>query len=142
MSLGGATFVPDLKEMASKVDFLSLHCPLTTQTRHMINSQVLEAMKPSAILVNAARGPVVEEKALYKALKQKSILTTGLDVFEHEPPDSANPLLELDNITITPHFAAFTEEGRRRMGVTAAKDILRVLKGDAPVYPVKPQPWD
>lgn len=75
-------------------------------------------------------------------IETNSVVPTGLDVFEHEPPYSANPLLELDIVTITPHFAAFTEEGRRRMGVTAAKDILRVLKGDAPVYPVKPQPWD
>jgi D-3-phosphoglycerate dehydrogenase len=134
----GAVYMPDLLEMARQVDFISVHCPLIPQTHHLINNDLLSAMKSDGILVNAARGPIVDEKALYDALKEKKIAAAGLDVFDQEPPEPDNPLFELDNIILTPHLAAFTDEGRKRMGVTAAEDILRVLRGEPPKYPVKP----
>ena len=134
----GAVYMSDLLEMAKQVDFLSVHCPLIPQTRRLINSDVLSAMKPDGILVNAARGPIVDEKALYEALKQKKIAAAGLDVFDQEPPEADNPLFELDNVILTPHLAGFTHEGRKRMGLTAAEDILRVLRGEQPKYQVKP----
>ena len=134
----GAVYMSDLLEMARQVDFISVHCPLIPQTHHLINSDLLSAMKSDGILVNAARGPIVDEKALYDALKEKKIAAAGLDVFDQEPPEPDNPLFELDNIILTPHLAAFTDEGRKRMGVTAAEDILRVLRGEPPKYPVKP----
>ena len=80
----------------------------------------------------------MDEHALYEALKENNIAAAGLDVFDQEPPEPDNPLFELDNIVITPHIASFTDEGRRRMGVTAAEDILSVLRGEPPKYPVKP----
>ncbi len=134
----GAVYMSDLLEMARQVDFISVHCPLIPQTRHLINSDFLSAMKSDGILVNAARGPLVDEKALYEALKEKKIAAAGLDVFDQEPPEPDNPLFELDNVVLTPHLASFTDEGRKRMGVTAAEDILRVLRGEPPKYPVKP----
>ena len=134
----GAVYMSDLLEMARQVDFISVHCPLIPQTHHLINSDLLSAMKSDGILVNAARGPIVDEKALYEALKEKKIAAAGLDVFDQEPPEPDNPLFELDNIILTPHVAAFTDEGRKRMGVTAAEDILRVLRGEPPKYPVTP----
>ena len=134
----GAIYMSDLLEFARQVDFISVHCPLVPQTQHLINKEVLSAMKPEGILVNAARGPIVDEKALYEALKEKEIAAAGLDVFDQEPPETNNPLFELDNIVVTPHLASFTDEGRRRMGVTAAEDILRVLRGEPPKYPVSP----
>ena len=134
----GAVYVSDILEFARQVDFISVHCPLIPQTRHLINADVLSAMKSNGILVNAARGPIVDEKALYEALQKKKISAAGLDVFEQEPPQPDNPLFGLDNIVLTPHLAGFTEEGRKRMGLTAAEDILRVLRGEPPKYPVKP----
>lgn len=134
----GAVYVPDLLEMAGQVDLISVHCPLIPQTHHLINSDVLTAMKPDGILVNAARGPIVDEKALYEAIKEKKIAAAGLDVFDQEPPEPDNPLFELDNVVLTPHLAGFTHEGRKRMGMTAAEDILRVLRGEPPKNQVKP----
>ena len=134
----GAIYMSDLLEFARQVDFISVHLPLIPQTQHLINREVLSAMKPEGILVNAARGPIVDEKALYEELKEKEIAAAGLDVFDQEPPETNNPLFELDNIVVTPHLASFTDEGRRRMGVTAAEDILRVLRGEPPKYPVTP----
>ena len=134
----GAAYISDLLEMASQVDFISVHCPLIPQTHHLINSDILAAMKPDGILVNAARGPIVDEKALYEALKEKNIAAAGLDVYDQEPPEPDNPLFELNNVVLTPHLAGFTHEGRKRMGMTAAEDILRVLRGEPPKYQVKP----
>jgi len=134
----GATYVPDLLELVGQVDFVSVHCPLIPQTRHLINSEVLSAMKPEGILVNAARGPIVDEKALYEALKEKKIAAAGLDVFDQEPPEKNNPLYELDNVVVTPHVAAFTHEGRRRMGMMAVENVLSVLRGEPPENPVTP----
>ena len=80
----------------------------------------------------------MDEKALYEALKEKKIAAAGLDVFDREPPEPDNPLFELENVILTPHLASLTHEGRKRMGVTAAEDILRVLRGEQPKYQVKP----
>lgn len=134
----GAVYTSDLLEMATQVDIISVHCPLIPQTRHLINRDVLAAMKHNGILVNAARGPIVDEKALYEALREKKIAAAGLDVFDQEPPEPDNPLFELDNVVLTPHLSSFTHEGRERMGMTAAEDILRVLRGETPKYQVKP----
>ena len=134
----GAVYMPDLMEMVRQIDFLSVHCPLIPQTRHIINKEVLDAMKPDAYLINASRGPTVDEEALITALKENKIAGAGLDVLDQEPPAPDNPLFSLDNVVLTPHVAGFTDEGKRRMGVTAAEDILRVFRGEKPKYPVTP----
>jgi len=134
----GAVYMSDLMEMVRQIDFLSVHCPLVPQTRHIINKEVLDAMKPDAYLINASRGPTVDEEALIAALKENKIAGAGLDVLDQEPPATDNPLFSLDNVVLTPHVAGFTDEGKRRMGVTAAEDILRVFRGEKPKYPVTP----
>lgn len=132
----GAVYMTDVLDMVGQVDFLSIHCPLNPETRHIVNKDLLAAMKPDAYLINASRGPTVDEEALIEALKEKKIAGAGLDVFDQEPPLQDNPLFSLDNVVLTPHVAGFTEEGKRRMGVTAAEELLRVFRGEAPKYPV------
>ncbi|MBW2455248.1 MAG: D-glycerate dehydrogenase [Deltaproteobacteria bacterium] len=124
-----------LNELLDQADFLSLHCPLTEQTHHLIGEAQLRRMKPTAILINTARGPVVDEAALARALAERSIAAAGLDVFEQEP--AVHPqLLELDNVVLLPHIASATTRCRRRMGVAAAANLVAVLAGKPPLNPV------
>ncbi len=131
----GALRVP-LDELLDTADVVSLHVPLTQQTRGMIGREALRRLKRDAILVNTARGPVVDEAALIEALQEGRIAGAGLDVFESEPlpPDSA--LLRLPNVVVTPHMAAFTREGLLNMAMGVVNDVLAVLEGRAPENPV------
>jgi len=137
----GATYVEDLIELAGTVDVLTVHVPLTPETRHLIDRDVIRAMRADGILVNAARGPVVDEAALVEALQEGHLFGAGLDVFDPEPPEPDNPLLTLDNVVLTPHTGSFTEEGRRLMGMTVVEDTLRVLRGERPKYLANPEVW-
>lgn len=125
-----------LKELLRESDFIVVSCPLTEKTRGMIGEEELHLMKPTAILVNIARGPIVDHDALVKALKNRWIAGAGLDVFDEEPLPQDDPLLDLENVTLTPHIASNTKECRRRMALTAVEEILRVLHGKRPRYPV------
>lgn len=134
--LGGARWM-DLDELLSVADVISLHCPLTPETRHLISADALAAMKPTAYLVNTARGPVVDEAALVEALGSRTIAGAGLDVFEREP--EVHPgLLELDNVVLAPHLGSATVETRTEMALLAARNALAVLAGEAPLTPVRP----
>ena len=126
----GATFV-DKETLLRESDFLTLHVPLTPETRHYIGEKELKLMKKTAILINASRGPVVDEKALLKALKEKHIWAAGLDVFENEPQIEPG-LLELDNVVVVPHIASATTETRINMGRIAIDNIVKVLNGQPP----------
>jgi D-3-phosphoglycerate dehydrogenase len=137
----GATCLEDLVELASKVDILSIHTPLTPETYHLINRDVLRSMRPGAILINAARGAVVDEAALIEALQEGHLGGAGLDVYDPEPPVPDNPLFQLDQVVLTPHVGSFTDEGRRRMGLTVVEDTLRVLRGELPQYLANPEIW-
>jgi glycerate dehydrogenase len=119
----------DINKMARESDIMTLHCPLTEETRGIIGRSVLEDMKESAFLINTARGPLVDEKALYHALKNKIIAGAGLDVLEKEPPDPNNLLLELDNLVITPHIAWAAKESRERLMSIAYDNLKSFLKG-------------
>src|SRR5207253_5966126 len=99
-----------LDELLSRADVVSVHCPLTPDTRHLIGERALRLMKPTAVLLNTARGPVVDEAALTRALAEGRVAGAGLDVLEQEPPDAANPLLRLDNVVLTPHCSAYSHE--------------------------------
>jgi D-3-phosphoglycerate dehydrogenase len=134
----GATYMRDLVALAEMVDVLSIHCPSMPETRHLVDREVLQALGPAGYLVNASRGPIVDEEALVKALQQDQLAGAGLDVYDPEPPAPDNLLFELDNVVLTPHLASFTDEGRRRMGMTVVEDVLRVLRGEAPVYLANP----
>ena len=132
----GATFV-DKATLLRESDFLSLHLPLLPETRHYIGAQELAAMKPTAVLINAARGPVVDEVALVHALRNKVIWGAGLDVFENEPI-LAPGLAELDNVVVVPHTASATIQTRLAMAKIAVDNVLSVLKGEPPLTCVNP----
>lgn len=130
----------DLASLLRESDFVVVTCPLTPETRHMINRDAFAAMKRTAWLINVGRGAVVEEAALIDALKARRIAGAMLDVYEHYRLEPGHPLFALDNVILTPHFAGMTEESRSRMGVAAAEEMLRMLAGEAPRNPVAPGP--
>jgi len=118
-----------LNQLLAESDFVSVHVPLTDETRGMIGENELKTMKRDAVLINTARGPIVDERALHHALKEKWIAATGLDVFEQEPINQDNPLLELDNVVFTPHVAGSTAEARSRCAMMAVENTIKVLQG-------------
>lgn len=136
----GITYVP-FDELLQKSDYVSIHVPLMESTHHFIGERELKLMKKSAYLINSARGPIVDEKALVKALKEKEIAGAGLDVFEDEP-ELAPGLAELDNVVIAPHIASATVETRSKMATMAAEGCLSVLKGEKPVNLVNEDVWE
>ncbi|SFA90938.1 glyoxylate reductase [Amycolatopsis marina] len=130
-----ARFLPQAELLAS-ADVVSLHCPLTPQTRHLIDASALAAMKPGAFLLNTTRGPVVDEDALARALADGVIAGAGLDVFEEEP--HVHPgLLELDNVVLTPHLGSATVETRTEMALLAARNVAAVLSDEPALTPVR-----
>lgn len=133
----GARYV-DKETLLKESDFLSLHVPLLPETFHYIGENELKLMKKTAVLINASRGPVVDEKALVKALRDKQIWGAGLDVFENEPALEPG-LTELDNVVIVPHTASATYETRLNMGRIAATNIVKVLNGEPPETCINPE---
>ena len=126
----------DLDELLRESDFVSVHTPLTDETRHLIGRRELELMRETAVLVNSSRGPVVDEGALAEALAEGRIFAAGLDVYEEEP--KVHPkLLELENVVLAPHIGSASFETRDRMAVLAAENIVAVLSGEEPKTPVK-----
>ena len=119
-----------LEELLKESDFVTLHCPLTPQTRHMINEETLAMMKPTAFLINAARGALVDEAALIRALENGQIAGAGLDVQEIEPPEEDNPLYTLDNVIITPHMGWKGMETRQRLVGVVADNIRGFFEGN------------
>ena len=124
-----------LEELLGSADVVSLHCPLSAETHHLIDAAALAGMRPSAFLVNTTRGPVVDEAALAAALRSGAISGAGLDVFEREP-DVHPDLLGLENAVLIPHLGSATVETRTAMGVLAARNVVAVLGGDPAVTPV------
>ena len=125
----------DLKHLFSKADFISINLPLLPQTRGIVNADLLKLMKPTAFLVNMARGPVWNEADVVTALKENWIAGVGSDVYEVEPASADNPLFTMDNFVGSPHMAAHTEESMARMSMVS-RDILAVLEGRKPEFPV------
>ena len=121
----------DVDTLIKESDFVSLHVPLIDETHHLINASRLKAMKPTAFLVNASRGPVVDEQALLDALREKTIAGAALDVFEKEPAVTPG-LLELPNVVLTPHVASNTQEANARMAHGAMRNVARALAGNYP----------
>ncbi len=133
----GARYV-DKETLLRESDFVSIHVPLTPDTKHYIGEKELQSMKRTAVLINTSRGPVVDEKALVQALEKGWIWGAGLDVFENEPEIHPG-LIGLDNVVIVPHIASATIETRTNMGLIAAGNIIKVLKGKAPDTCINPQ---
>jgi len=122
----------DLDTLLKESDFVSIHVPLMKETQHLINEQKLKLMKKTAYLINNSRGPVVDEKALYKALKEGWIAGAGLDVFEQEPTPVDNPLLKLDNVAVAPHISSASIETRSKMGEMVAENLVAFFEGKKP----------
>jgi D-3-phosphoglycerate dehydrogenase len=138
----GATPVQDLEVLAREVDVLTVHVPATDETHHLVNRHILQAMRPTSILVNASRGSTVDGAALARAVQSGRIYGAGIDVYDPEPPDPDDPVFKVDRIVVTPHVASKTEEGRILMGKTVVQDILSVLSGRRPEYLANPEVWD
>lgn len=128
-----------LDDLLKKSDIVCLTVPLTNKTRGLVGERELCMMKKDAFLINTARGAVVDEKALYNALKEKRIAGAGIDVFTLEPPNKDNPLLKLGNVVVTPHIASATRETLVRLNTTIAEDALRFLNGEKPKYILNPE---
>ena len=123
----GAHYVDDFKSILPQMDAVTLHCPKTKETTNMFSAEEFDAMKSTSILINCARGGIVNEKALYDALTKNKIRSAGLDVYDDEPSTSSNPLFSLDNILLSPHIAGVTQEATIRMSKQAVQNILDVF---------------
>lgn len=127
-----------IDDLCREADVISLHAPLTEQTRHLIDARRIASMRPTAIVVNTARGGLVDLDALHAALAVRSILGAGLDVFENEPPDPAHPLFALDNVVVSNHIGWYSEEAMRELQLKTAQEAARVLRGQAPLHWLNP----
>jgi glyoxylate reductase len=127
-----------MESVLEQADYVSIHVPLTDSTHHMISDEELTMMKERAYLINTSRGPIVDEDALYRALRDGIIAGAALDVFEEEPISHSSPLLGLDNIIMSPHIASASVETRIKMATTAAENLVSVLKGVEPPNLVNP----
>ncbi len=137
----GVSFL-SLDELLRESDYVSLHVPLTEETHHMIGERELKMMKEGAHIVNTSRGPVVDQDALYRALRDRVIAGAGLDVFEQEPIDPDSPILGLENVVVTPHIASASIDTRTKMAVIAATNLVSVLQGKEPPNLVNPEVLD
>ena len=128
-----------MDEILAESDYISLHVPLNDKTKHLIGEPELRKMKPTAYLINTARGPVVDEKALTKALKEHWIAGAGLDVLYEEPTNPQNPILNLDNVIVAPHIGSATTETRLAMAMKAATNLTAALKRETPPDLLNPE---
>lgn len=134
----GVTFT-DLETLLRESDFVTLHVPLTEETHHLIGRKELEMMKPTAILSNTSRGPIVDQGALYDALKSGQIAAVGLDVTDPEPISPDDPLLSLDNCVVLPHIGSASIATRTKMATMATENLIAGLKGEMPPNAVNPE---
>ena len=123
----------DLETLLQNSDIITIHVPLTEETRGLIGKEELETMKPTAILINAARGSIVDEKALYHALKKRKIRFAVIDVWAEEPLKPGNPLFELDNVQLSIHTASWTRQAFEETMRLSAQNVIRVIKGEKPL---------
>jgi len=122
----------DLDTVFRESDFVTLNCPLTQETRHLVDARRLALMKPAAFLINCARGPVIDQRALTKVLQERQIAGAGLDVFDPEPPHPDDPVLKLDNVIVTPHALCWTDQMFERIGATDMQAVLDLSRGRVP----------
>jgi D-3-phosphoglycerate dehydrogenase len=126
----------DLDVLFKTCDIVTVHAPLIESTRHIVNQRTLALMKPDAVLINTARGELVDEQALYLALKEKKIAGAALDVFSKEPPEKNFPLFELENVILTPHIAGYSRDAIIKTGTMAAESVVAALSGGTPSHVV------
>jgi len=133
----GVTLV-DFPTLLARADYISLHTPLNDETRDLLGPEALDLMKPTAFIINCARGPIIDEKALYAALRDGKIGGAGLDVMEQAAPPADHPLFQLDNVLVTPHVAFFSQQSVRELEVRTAQATVDVLQGRMPQFLVNP----
>jgi D-3-phosphoglycerate dehydrogenase len=138
----GVTLCNSLEEVLREADFVSLHLPLTPESRGLIGKEELALLKPTSFLINAARGGIVDEDALVEALRAGKLAGAALDVFAQEPPPEDHPLWDLDNVIVAPHIAALTIECVIRMATTVARNVRDVLEGRRPEFVVNPEVYN
>jgi D-3-phosphoglycerate dehydrogenase len=129
----------DLEALLKESDIVTIHCLLTNETKHLIGERELRLMKESAVLVNVSRGAIIDQEALYKALKESWIAAAGLDVLEKEPPNPDDPLLKLDNVIVTPHIAWYSEQSTKLLRRLPAEEVVRILRNERPKHIVNPE---
>jgi D-3-phosphoglycerate dehydrogenase len=137
----GITFVDDRDEIFKQSKFVTVHTPLMPETRKSVGEREFSLMAPGSYLINASRGPVIDEAALIKALQEGHLAGAGLDVFDPEPPESDNPLLKMKNVVVTPHIASGTDQGVYDMMHGTVDQIIQVLNGEKPPYLLDPSIW-
>jgi D-3-phosphoglycerate dehydrogenase len=142
MASAGVEKRDDFLELAAEADFLTLHVPLTADTRHLVDAKVLAAMKPSSFVVNVARGGVLDESALIDALREGRLAGAALDVFEREPLPADHPLREMDQVILTPHIAGVTHESNERRSAAFVQRLTDVLAGRKPAGLANPAVWE
>ncbi|MBW2622275.1 MAG: D-glycerate dehydrogenase [Deltaproteobacteria bacterium] len=135
----GVEYVPELKDILASADFISVHVPLTPSTEGLIGAAEFQLMKKNAVFINTARGGIVDQKALYEALRSGQIFAAGLDVTSVEPIPLDDPLLTLSNVIITPHIASASVKTREKMAMMAAENLLAGIKGELPPNCVNPE---
>ena len=126
----------ELEDLCKDMDILSLHVPATPETRKIISAELIDSMKEGVLIVNTARGKIIDEKAMIEALKTGKIKAAALDVFENEPLSTTSPLCSMDNVILTPHLGASNLEGMQRMSQQVAEGVLKAIKGETPDNPV------
>ena len=135
----GVERMTSLEALAERADYVTVHTLLNDETRHLIGESFFERMKPTAVLINTSRGPVVDEKALTRALEDKRLAGAALDVWEKEPVDKANPLLKMDNVIATPHAAYFSSAAVAQVPRRCGEEVARALTGQRPLHVVNPE---
>ena len=138
----GYDWEPDLNALCARADFLSVNVPLGPATHHLVGREAISHLKPTAYVINTARGPVVDGDALCEALAEGRIAGAGLDVFEEEPLPKDHPLLGLPNVIVTPHVAGLSRSACRRLALSAAGQVVQVLKGERPPNLMNPEIWE
>ncbi len=137
----GVELVPSLEELLPRVQVVSLHCPATPETHHIMNAKTLGRMQKGSYLINAARGALLDEAALIDALRSGHLAGAAIDVYDPEPPVTSNPLFTLPNIICTPHIASYTTAGVLRMQIMACEQIASALRGERPTHLVNADVW-
>jgi D-3-phosphoglycerate dehydrogenase/microcystin synthetase protein McyI len=138
----GAVLVDDLARLLAESDVVSIHAELTDETRGMIGERELRLMRPHAFLINTARGPIVRQAPLLIALREGWIRGAALDVFDPEPPPADSPLYREARLLLTPHLAGMSEPAAHDLALSAARQILQVLRGERPPHLVNPEVWE
>jgi glyoxylate reductase len=135
----GVEYVPELRELLQCADFVTIHVPLSPENQHLIGAEEFAAMKPTAVFVNTSRGPLVDQRALHRALESGQIFAAGIDVTEEEPIPPDDPLLTLENVIVAPHIGSASVATRTRMAVLAAENLAAGLRGEIPPHCVNPE---